>query len=286
MATLCATLSAALLVAATVAPASAVVDDEVGGNSKGNHDLGCRVIEPSGPMPVDGYPLIVWADGWYQGNQNGADTTTGYLPGLEGWADEGYFVVAATQWSMRDTDVLRCLTWITDADVDADSTYFGLIDESKIGLAGHSQGAGAVLKAGDGEANGKAKGPTSGLGSFDITSVIAMNPYGPSFWSPADIDGPVLFLGGGQDTTTPTDSFFDAWVEVRDDGPGGLLAEYGPGDHNSEAFGDPADTSDFGAFQEITERWWQAVFSDGSETIDSIADDYATRSDWSLVDRG
>ena len=75
--------------------------------------------------------------------------------------------------------MLRCVTWITDEDTDPDSEYYGVVDETKIGLAGHSQGGGAVLTAGDGEAKANANGPTAYIGEFEITTVIAMNPYGP-----------------------------------------------------------------------------------------------------------
>lgn len=257
----------------------------VEGHSQGNHDLGCRLILPSTAedVPEEGYPVIVWADGWYQGNVNGADTNTGYLPGLQEWADAGpYVVVAGTQWSARETDTLRCLTWIAGEDADSDSDLHGLIDETRIGLAGHSQGGGAVLKAGDGEPRGNSKGPTLAPESFDITAVVAMNPYGPSFGKPANIDGPVLFLGGTDDTTTPTSSFFDTWLEVKANS-GGILADLDGGTHNSEAFGDPPESSNFGEFQKISEEFWDAVFNDaGPHSIESIAADYAANPDWNV----
>jgi dienelactone hydrolase len=67
-----------------------------------------------------------------------------------------------------------------------------LIDLSRIGLAGHSQGAGAVVKAGEGEPN-----------DFEITALLAMNPYGPSWVSAGDQDGQVLVLTGANDSVTP-----------------------------------------------------------------------------------
>jgi hypothetical protein len=56
--------------------------------------------------------------------------------------------------------------WILEQNDEPGSEFHGVIDASKIGLAGHSQGAGAVVKAGDGEPNG-----------LDITTVVAMNPF-------------------------------------------------------------------------------------------------------------
>ena len=124
----------------------------------------------------------------------------------------------------------------------------------KIGLAGHSQGGGAVIKAGDGEPNG-----------FDITTVIAMNPYGPAWVNPENQDGTLMLLGGTEDTTTPTSSFLEVFYAVRE-GQGGLLAELIGGNHNSEAWGvdeegdalgwEEAQEINFGEYQRVTELWW------------------------------
>lgn len=262
-----------------VAAPSAMAD--VSGTSNGNHDLGCRVIAPSGSAPVGGFPLIVWADGWYQGEVNGRETTAGYREGLEGWADNGWMVVAATQWSARSTDVLRCLTWA----LSSDSGVADDIDESKIGLAGHSQGGGAVLKAADGIATGRATGPTQPIGSFDITAVIAMNPYGPSFPDLAGADGPILFLGGSADTTTPTSSFIGAF-ESAVAGNGALLAELDGGTHNSEAWGSPPVGTDFGSFQLVSEAWWSAMFDDDPSTGVASVCGGLSSPEWSMVDCG
>ena len=139
--------------------------------------------------------------------------------------------------------------------------YEGRINEAKIGLAGHSQGGGAVIKAGDGAPNG-----------FPITAVVAMNPYGPGWVHPGSQDGPVMLLGGTDDTTTPTSSFEAVWDDVQLNGIGGLLAEIDGGTHNSEAWGVDAEGNtlpteeaaelDFGRFQRVTELWWQFLLND------------------------
>lgn len=268
-------LGSALTASATQASAGAT------GDSNGNHDLGCRVIVPAADKPAGGLPVIVWADGWYQGEINGAETTAGYADGLRGWADEGWFIVAATQWSARSTDVLRCVTWAF-----SDDGYAGDLDATKIGLAGHSQGGGAVLKAADGEPTGKANGPSLAIGSFEIRAVVAMNPYGPSYPDLSQIDGPALFLGGSNDTTTPTSSFESAWQSVRL-GPGGILAELEGGTHNSEAWGNPPIGTDFGRFQDISEQWWRAMFDDGltdEAAIQQVMDGVTGQSGWSRLE--
>ena len=203
------------------------------------------------------YPVIGWLNGWNQGNVFGEGTIDGYKPGLEAWALDGpYIVAAANQWSPREDDVLRCLQWLADESETAGSEYEVVVDLSRIGLAGHSQGGGGVIKAGDGEPNG-----------FDIAAVVAMNPYGPGWVDSGDQDGPVLLLGGTDDTTTPVESFLDVWDAVQDNGIGGVLAVIEEGTHNSEAWGvddagntlstETASLLDFGRFQEVTELWWR-----------------------------
>ena len=226
-------------------------EERVTGSSQGNHDLDCTVIRPwgrSGPNAAP-YPVIAWANGWDQGNVVGQTTTLGYKPGLIEWALDGpYIVVAANQWSVQESDVLACLQWVIDNEEAA--------DPYTLGLAGHSQGGGAVIKAGDGEPYG-----------FKITSVVAMNPYGPSWVSPEIQDGPMLLLGGTKDTTTPTSSFEEVFTAMKEAGKDAVLAELMGGSHNSEAWGvdsegntldvEEAQLLDFGEYQEITELWWQ-----------------------------
>jgi hypothetical protein len=251
---------------------STIIEDcseyHVTGHSRGNHELDCTVIRPwnegDGPDPGNvQYPVIAWANGWDQGEVNGAHTTEGYKPGLIEWALDGpYIVVAANQWSVQESDVLACVQWIIDQNGTADSEYEDVVNEGKIGLAGHSQGGGAVIKAGDGESNG-----------FYITTVIAMNPYGPGWVNPGNQDGPMLLLGGANDTTTPTDSFLEVWQAIQSNDQGGLLAEldeFHAGTHNSEAWGSTFDEDDnettmgwddarevnFGKYQRVTELWW------------------------------
>ncbi len=179
----------------------------VEGASQGNHELDCTVIRPwteaSGPADIL-YPVIAWANGWDQGDVVGEIVLEGYKPGLIEWALDGpYIVIAANQWSVQEGDVLQCIQWLVDQGVDPASEYFDRVDDGKIGLAGHSQGGGAVIKAGDGEPNG-----------FDIAAVVAMNPFGPSWVDPGNQDGPMMLLGGTEDTTTPVSSFIAVWDAI------------------------------------------------------------------------
>jgi len=225
------------------------------GQSQGNHEMDCTVIFPwsEGDEPDPRYvkyPIIAWANGWDQGNVIGEYTTFGYKLGLIEWALDGpYIVVAANQWSVQESDVLACLQLVIDE-------YEEIADADSIGLAGHSQGGGAVIKAGDGEPNG-----------FDITAVVAMNPYGPAWVNPEIQDGPVMLLGGTADTTTPTSSFQEVFDAILYEGDkGGLLAVLEGGSHNSEAWGvyengetmswEDAQEVNFGEYKRVTKLWW------------------------------
>ena len=243
------------------------------GHSQGNHALDCTVIRPweNAPDPAAmPYPVIAWANGWDQGNVNGQCTTNGYLPGLKLWALDGpYIVVAANQWSVQESDLLACLEW-TVANEPAATRYL-------TGLVGHSQGGGAVIKAGDGL-----------KGGVEITASIAMTPYGPSWVDSGRQDGQVLFLGGSDDTTTPPASFVSAWeqIEVAN---GGVFAVLESGTHNSDAWGtydngatmscEDAARVDFGRFQEVGRLWWQWHLN-GNDTAGPKLRDLLTSAPW------
>jgi predicted esterase len=218
--------------------------DRVIGHSNGNHRLDCKIIRPwnndSGPEDTQ-YPVIVWANGWGGNDVAGEFTTEWYIPMLAEWAVDGpYIVVAANAWSARESDVLKCLQWIVDQNYEAGSEYEGVINTAKIGLAGHSQGAGAVVKAGDGEPNG-----------FEVTTVLAMNPYGPSWVSAADQDGPVLVLTGANDFVTPYSWTYPVFEAVQTNDQDGIYAEHQEAGHN-----------DLILYQDVVYLWWQLTLKD------------------------
>jgi dienelactone hydrolase len=165
------------------------------------------------------------------------------------WALDGpYIVIAANQWSVQESDVLQCLQWILAQNKESGSEYEGLINKEAIGLSGHSQGGGAVIKAGDG-----------GGDAIAITATIPMNPYGPAWVNPENQDGPMLLLGGCLDTTTPLDSYAAVWEAVKENDHGGINAALVDGTHNDDPWGpDGEDAADynFGRYQIVTELWW------------------------------
>ena len=253
----------------------------VEGLSKGNHELDCKVIRPwsekSGPPANRKFPVIAWANGWSPDAElpGSLPTVDGYEPGLIGWALDGpYIVIAANAWSARESDVLLCLQWLVDQNdpnTAEDSEYLGVVNTEKSGLAGHSQGGGAVIRAGDGGAKG------FGF-NFDITATIPMNPFGPDWVDPGNQDGPMMLLGGTDDTTTPVSglvwSFEEVWDAINVNDQGGLLAVVDGGTHNDQAWG-PADPDtgatltteaasefNFGEYQGVTELWWDIFLND------------------------
>jgi hypothetical protein len=240
------------------APPPGYSEEVVTGVTQGNHDLDCTVIRPwsesAGPGSAE-YPVIIWANGWNGGAPVGESTTDGYKPGLIEWALDGpYIVIAANQWAVDERDVLNCLAWILDQNTTAGSEYEGVVNAGKVGLAGHSQGGGAVIKAGDGEPYG-----------FTITGVLAYSPYGPSWIDAGSQDGPVFFIGGTEDVVIPLSWFEDAWFAVQDNDQGGILSMLIGGDHSTDAWGPVGEDPtlyDFGRFQTVSELWWRYLLND------------------------
>jgi len=230
----------------SASPSGIYSEEDISGPSNGNHRLDCTVIRPwdSSTGPGDSqYPVIVWANGWGGNDVAGAYTTDWYKPNLIEWVLDGpYIVIAANAWSVQESDVLACLQWIMDQNYVAGSEYQGVVDTSKIGLAGHSQGGGAVIKAGDGEPNG-----------FDITTVVAMNPYGPSWVDAANQDGPVMIITGSEDTVTPLSWTYPVFEAIQTNDQGGLFTVLQGAGHN-----------EVGRYQVVVKLWWQFTLYDNA----------------------
>jgi hypothetical protein len=240
--------------------------ERVVGNSKGNHEIDCTVILPDALQPGHSYPVIAWANGWEQGNVLGQCVTSGYMPGLKNWAAIGpYIVVAANAWSARAPDVLQCLEHVIESgDYPADN---------RVGLSGHSQGGGAVVKAGDGGKTG-----------INITATIPMNPYGPAWVDTGNQDGPMLLLGGDADTTTPLGSFISVWDEVQYSQPASILAVRLGGTHNNDAWGVYGDGSTMTCedaasvpfsqfYSPATALWWDSHLNEDLNAREAARDE-------------
>ena len=237
------------------------------GHSSRNLRLVCSIIRPwdsSSELNDAPYPVIAWANGWGQENVWGAGNTAWYIDEyLIDWALEGpYIVIAANAWSARESDVLKCLQWIAD-QAEEGGAYEGLVDLSRIGLAGHSQGAGAVVKAGDGEPNG-----------FEITAVLAMNPYGPSWVSAGDQDGQVLILTGANDTVTPETWTYPVFEALINNGVGGWYAVH-----------DTAGHSDLDLYKDVIYWWWQYKLN-GTAGAQGKMDEILSNESWKTLYTG
>ncbi len=223
------------------APEAEYSEELVMGRSKGNRALNCTVIRPWGISSDPGnyrYPVIVWANGWGGSLEDKSSTTDWYKEWLIEWVLDGpYIVVAANQWSVRESDVLQCLEWVLDQNNLADSEYDGVLNTGKVALAGHSQGGGAVIFAGDGIGD-----------SFDfrINSVVAMNPWGPNWVGAESQDGPVMIVTGAIDETTPERYTYPVYEAIQTNGIGGLYTVLQGAGHN-----------DVGLYQEVVLLWWQ-----------------------------
>jgi len=225
-------------------------DGPIIGHSKGNHRLDCTIIRPWSGDPTGGpYPVIGWTNGWGQGNVHGADQILNYESGLYFWAETGdYIVVAANQWSPRSPDILQCLQWLLDENNDGSSEYLGMVNTDQIGVSGHSQGGGAALKAGD-------EVIYDGTESVTIKTVVAMNPYGPSFVKARGQNGKILLLGGEKDSVTPTDSFSEVLEDsILSEIMGGVQAELKQGDHCNPAC--DYTGPNFGVFGTVSLLWF------------------------------
>jgi hypothetical protein len=245
--------------------------DDVIGHSQGNHRLDCTILRPwsgdGGPasIPDGGFDIIGWTNGWGQGEVFGAEQVENYVGGLDYFVEQGnYLVIAANQWSAREPDIVQCLDWLIQQSEIEDSDYYGAVDASDIGLSGHSQGGGAALKAG---------------GSVGIDTVVAMNPYGPSYVKALDQNDQIFILSGDSDGVTPTSSM-SAIIDgvILSGTPGGLLAELVGGTHCN-----PACRDDFGIFGEAALLWFDMFLRDEDNCVELMNLLMAADPSWNLA---
>lgn len=144
---------------------------------------GCHVFRPIKPEPKPS-PVILWG--------NGTNVMVAiYSPMLVQWASHG-FVVAASMDGNAGTGkpLLDCLDYLENENVRERSVLKGAVDLSRVGAAGHSQGAAGALMA--------ARDPR-------ITATAPIQPYtlgSRSYESGAETrqHGPMLLLSGASDS--------------------------------------------------------------------------------------
>jgi len=186
-------------------------------DSSRNRDVPIKAYYPDGKGP---YPLIVVSPGF--GGDKGSYEYLG-----QAWAGAGYVVVVVThagtdhaaylqyggtistdpaksyaQQLVRTGDVTFVLDSIATIEKDVPALS-GAIDASRIGVAGHSMGAGTALLLGGAKAGPPGGALQSGRDAR-VRAVVAMSPQGPGeegfgdqSWG--DIRIPVMTMSGTLD---------------------------------------------------------------------------------------
>tara|TARA_R110000764_G_scaffold112761_2_gene199617 strand:+ start:28098 stop:28970 length:873 start_codon:yes stop_codon:yes gene_type:complete len=157
--------------------------------TSGSAGFSCTVYRPS-TLGANGlkHPIITW------GNGTGASPST-YSALLNHWASQGFVVIAAnTSNAGTGQDMLNCVDYLVDQNNRSSGTYAGKLDLNRIGAAGHSQGGGGTIMAGQ---------------NYRIKATVPFQPYtiglGHNSSSQSNQNGPMFLISGGSDTiATPT----------------------------------------------------------------------------------
>jgi len=126
------------------------------------------------------HPIILW------GNGTGSRPVN-YAGLLNNWASHGFVVGAANSpRAGSGREMLACLDWMTARQAAPNNPYSGHLDLGRVGVSGHSQGAGGAIMAG--------RDPR-------ITATAPIMPGGVR-GAEAEQHGPMLLLSGSVDMTT------------------------------------------------------------------------------------
>jgi len=137
-----------------------------------------------GPSPRKN-PIVSWANGTLFGIDM-------YQTLLRHWASYGFVVIAAHSQSTAGGATHKAgIDWLVAENARASSIYFGSLDTTAIGAAGHSQGGGATIAAGSGvpgPAGIVATLPLMPILSFETDKTIVMRQTAPMFNVNATMD--------------------------------------------------------------------------------------------------
>lgn len=149
----------------------------------------CRVYRPRA-LGEDGrrHPVILW------GNGTGASHMV-YGRLLSHWASHGFVVAAAKTFTAGSGEaMLSCLDYLVEQDAQSNGQYENKLELNKVGVSGHSQGAGGAIMAAQDER---------------ITVTAPMQPYvlglGHDTDSHANQAGPMFLMTGGKDRLVPSE---------------------------------------------------------------------------------
>lgn len=145
---------------------------------------GCTIFRPS-TLGQNGvrHPVILW------GNGTGA-SPSGYAALLTHWASHGFVVAAAdTSNAGSGQEMLACLSYLQQQSSGSYGTYVGKLNLGRVGAAGHSQGGGGTIMAGQDDR---------------VRTTAPFQPYtiglGHNTASQSKQKGPMFLMTGGADT--------------------------------------------------------------------------------------
>ena len=157
--------------------------------TSGNEGPSCTIYRPRtlGEAGRD-HPIIIW------GNGTGASPST-YSGILTHWASHGFVVAAArTSNAGSGEEMIDCLDYLVQQNSRSTGTYAGNLNVNRVGAAGHSQGGGGTIMAGQ---------------DSRVTVTAPFQPYtiglGHRSSSQSNQNGPMFLMTGGSDTiASPT----------------------------------------------------------------------------------
>jgi hypothetical protein len=148
---------------------------------------GYKLFYPT-TLGANGYhhPIITWANG----TSANPDNYTGLLNRLASW---GYVVVASTSGTTGPgTLVVAGAQWMVAQNTTAGSIFNGKLDTTKVGAAGHSQGASGAINA-----TTLSGGLIKSTLVFDLPNPVWVGAESAMNFSL--ITKPIMFMTGGND---------------------------------------------------------------------------------------
>ena len=129
------------------------------------------------------HPIILW------GNGTGSSPST-YSRLLEHWASHGFVVAAArTSNAGSGSEMLSCLNYLVTENGRSSGTFAGKLDVNRVATAGHSQGGGGSIMAGQ---------------DSRVSATAPFQPYtiglGHRSSSQSNQNGPMFLMTGGRDS--------------------------------------------------------------------------------------
>jgi hypothetical protein len=134
------------------------------------------------------HPVITWGNGSFA-------RPSQYAPTLRHLASWGFIVIAAgTDQAGTGQEMLAAVQRVTRYEADPSNRLFHHVDLTRIGAAGHSQGAAGAVNTAD-----AADSPISTVVTFSLPNKVFTFPPDTKAFSPEALTVPVLLLSAGND---------------------------------------------------------------------------------------